>query len=65
MTSKVDWTKYFKIDLEKNNKFINLLGAKKIYAMGLMPIRGPMGFRKLDYEFTEKELDVKKVMSKI
>ncbi len=49
MVRKVDWIKYFKIDLEENKKFINLLGAKKVYAMGLMPIRGPMSFRKLEF----------------
>jgi len=33
--------------------------------MGLMPVRGVEGFRKLDYEFAEKKLDVIEVMNKL
>ena len=65
MGGKVDWSKYFHVEQEKFNSFINAFGAKKFYAMGLMPIRGPKGFRKLDYEFAEKELNVKEIMDKL
>ncbi|MHA1717967.1 MAG: hypothetical protein ACTSWX_07870 [Promethearchaeota archaeon] len=30
------------------------LGDKKIYSQALMPVRGPKGFRKLDYEFVNQ-----------
>lgn len=63
MTKDVDWSKYFNFDLEKIKEIQDRFGAKKIYAMGLMPVRGPKGFRKLDYEFTEK-LDILSIMDK-
>jgi len=63
MGRKVDWSKYFKIEQHKIDAFIQHFGAKKIYAMGVMPIRGPKGFRKLDYEFAEKGLNVTKIMN--
>ena len=65
MVRKLDWSKYFRIEQEKINNLIFHLGAKKVYAMGLMPIRGPKGFRKLDYEFAEKNLNVSKIMKKL
>ncbi len=65
MVRKVDWSKYFKIDKEQIEVFFNAFGAKKVYAMGLMPIRGPKGFRNLDYEFAEKGLDVIEIMDKL
>ncbi|MFW9939158.1 MAG: hypothetical protein ACFFD5_16045, partial [Candidatus Thorarchaeota archaeon] len=65
MTKQIDWSKYFRIDENKIEQFKKKFGAKKIYAMGLMPVRGPKGFRKLDYEFAEKGLNVKEVMDKL
>ncbi|MFX1556826.1 MAG: hypothetical protein ACFFC9_06195 [Promethearchaeota archaeon] len=65
MTKQIDWSKYFRIDENKIEQFKKKFGAKKIYAMGLMPVRGPKGFRKLDYEFAEKGLNVKEVMNKL
>jgi len=65
MVRKVDWSKYFKIDKEQIEVFFNAFGAKKVYAMGLMPIRGPKGFRNLDYEFAEKDLNVIEIMDKL
>ena len=65
MTKQVDWSKYFRIDENVVEKFKKRFGANKVYAMGLMPVRGPKGFRKLDFEFAEKELNVKEVMDKL
>ncbi len=65
MKRKVDWSEYFTFDLEKNEEFRKAFGAKKIFGMGIMPIRGPKGFRKLDYEFAEKYLNVNKIMDKL
>jgi len=62
---KIDWEKYFKFDLELNTQILKSFGFKKIYAMGLMPVRGPEGFRRLDYDFAEKKLNVKKIMDKL
>ncbi len=39
-------------------------GSKKIFAQSLMPVRGPEGFRKLDYEFVEK-LNPTEIISKV
>jgi hypothetical protein len=44
---------------------MELVRTTKIYAMALMPVRGPKGFRKLDYEFAERKLNVREVMDKI
>ncbi|MHA1508436.1 MAG: hypothetical protein ACTSO6_07025, partial [Promethearchaeota archaeon] len=52
-------------DPEKTKALKSAFKANKIYAMGLMPVRGPRGFRKLDYEYAEKELNVKEVMDKL
>ena len=30
------------------------LGDEKVYSQALMPVRGPQGFRKLDYEFVNQ-----------
>jgi hypothetical protein len=65
MTSNIKWSKYFKIDQDQVKVFFNAFGADKVFAMGLMPIRGPKGFRKLDYEFAEKELNVNEIMDKL
>ncbi|MFX0154931.1 MAG: hypothetical protein ACFE9Q_10425 [Candidatus Hodarchaeota archaeon] len=65
MVRKLDWSKYFKIEQSKIETIKNAIGVKKIYAMGLMPIRGPKGFRKLDYEFAERDLNVIKIMKQL
>ncbi len=65
MVKKLDWSKHFKIDQHKVDALIKHFGVKKIYAMGLMPIRGPKGFRKLDYEFAEKRLNIIEIMRKL
>jgi len=65
MVNKVDWSNYFTFNKDKIIDLRNKFGANKIYAMGLMPVRGPIGFRKLDYEFAEKKLNVLEVMDKL
>jgi hypothetical protein len=60
MKTSIEWSKYITYDKKKDH-VIN----KKIFAMGLMPIRGPKGFRKLDYEFAEKDLKPKEVIKKL
>jgi hypothetical protein len=62
---KVEWSKYFKKDSEKLQNIIRTFGANKIYAMGLMPVRGSKGFRKLDYEFAEHSLNINKIMNRL
>ncbi len=61
----IDWSQYFSIDPQKNEMVKRNFGAEKIYGMGLMPVRGPSGFRKLDYEFAEKKLNVKEILDKL
>ncbi|MFX1569906.1 MAG: hypothetical protein ACFFCV_16250 [Promethearchaeota archaeon] len=65
MVRKLDWSKYFRIEQHKIDAFFKHFGVNKIYAMGLMPIRGPKGFRKLDYEFAEKDLNILEIMNKL
>ncbi|MGQ4873043.1 MAG: hypothetical protein ACP6IY_03110 [Promethearchaeia archaeon] len=65
MTKKIDWSKFFKIDPKKIEDIIGKFGFKKVFGMGLMPVRGRKGFRELNYEFAEKELNPKKIMDKI
>jgi len=65
MVRKVDWSKYFRVEEEQIERFYNAFGAKKVYAMGLMPIRGKKGFRKLDYEFAENKLNIIEIMDKL
>ncbi|MFX0057060.1 MAG: hypothetical protein ACFE85_01255 [Candidatus Hodarchaeota archaeon] len=65
MVNQIDWSRYFRIDKKKIEEFKRNFGANKIYAMGLMPVRGPAGFRKLDYEFAEKGLNIDEVMDKL
>ena len=65
MVKDVDWSKYFQLDSLKIEETQKRLGAKKLFATALMPIRGPIGFRKLDYEFAEKTLNIKKIMDKV
>jgi hypothetical protein len=62
MDKKIKWSRYFKIDTEKQSSMLKEFGLEKIFGMGLMPVRGSRGFRKLDYEFAEKMLNVKEVM---
>ena len=40
------------------------LGDKKIYSQALMPVRGPQGFRKLDYEYVN-QINPKEIIDKI
>ncbi len=65
MVRKVEWSKYFRVEEEQRKLFYNAFGADKVYAMGLMPIRGKKGFRKLDYEFAEIGLNIIKIMDKL
>ncbi|NVM36264.1 MAG: hypothetical protein HWN81_11770 [Candidatus Lokiarchaeota archaeon] len=65
MVKKIEWSKYLNIEQHKIESFNKVFGANKTYAMGLMPIRGPKGFRKLDYEFAEKGLNVAEIMNKL
>ncbi len=65
MKRKFDWSEYIEFDPKKLETVTSAFGVKKIYAMGLMPVRGPIGFRKLDYEFAEKKLNVIGVMNKL
>ncbi|GAI68564.1 unnamed protein product, partial [marine sediment metagenome] len=65
MKRKFDWSEYIEFDTKKFEIVTSALGVKRIYAMGLMPVRGVEGFRKLDYEFAEKKLDVIEVMNKL
>ncbi len=44
--------------------FRQRFGTKKIFAQCLMPIRGPHGFRKLDYEFVD-QINPTEIISKI
>jgi len=57
------WSKYLNYDV--NNPIYEKLESTKIFAMGLMPVRGPKGFRKLDYEFAEKDLKPIEVIKKL
>jgi len=48
------WKKYWNPPVELIEKTRKRFKAEKIFAMGLMPVRGSSGFRKLDYEFAKK-----------
>jgi len=65
MTKNVNWTNYFDFDLAKVENMRTRIGTYKIFGMGLMPVRGPHGFRKLDYEFVDNELNVVQIMDKL
>ncbi|MFX0073951.1 MAG: hypothetical protein ACFE96_00805 [Candidatus Hermodarchaeota archaeon] len=65
MKRKVDWSKYLQIEPDKFRGLTAAFDVNKIFAMGLMPVRGPQGFRKLDYEFAEKRLNVVEIMDKL
>lgn len=63
MRTKNEWLNYFGTDSAQYNQIKNNFGVEKFLGMGLMPIRGPKGFRKLDYEFARDNLNVKNVMN--
>jgi hypothetical protein len=65
MGKRINWSKYFDIDISQHNQIKRFFGVNNFLGMGLMPIRGPKGFRKLDYEFASKQLDVEEVMNKL
>ncbi|MBY9016086.1 MAG: hypothetical protein KGD68_10375 [Candidatus Lokiarchaeota archaeon] len=65
MKGVFNWSDYYKTDPEKISALKTAFKANKIYAMGLMPVRGSRGFRKLNYEYAEKELNVKEVIGKL
>lgn len=48
-----------------NDTILKTFGSNKIFAMGLMTVRGPVGFRKLDYEFAEKKLNIKEILDRL
>jgi hypothetical protein len=65
MPNQIKWSEFTAFNDEKIKNLRIKLGTNKIFAMGLMPVRGPIGFRKLDYEFAEKKLDVIGIMDKL
>ncbi|GAG79422.1 unnamed protein product [marine sediment metagenome] len=65
MKSIIDWSKYYRLESDKIRAFKTAFDVNKIYAMNLMAVRGPKGFRKLDYEFAEKRLNVVEIMDKL
>lgn len=64
MVKTINWSRYFNFNQTKRQELQDKFGLKKIYAMGLMPVRGTEGFRELDYEFAKK-INVKEVMDKL
>ncbi|TFG25222.1 MAG: hypothetical protein EU533_01310, partial [Promethearchaeota archaeon] len=65
MIKSVNWSQYFDFNEEELINFRKTFGARKVFAMGLMPVRGIKGFRKLDYEFAENSLNVLKIMENL
>jgi hypothetical protein len=65
MKAPIEWSKYMNYDKGKIELFSKSLVSKKVFAMGLMPVRGPKGFRKLDYKFAEKDLNPQEIMQKL
>ena len=65
MKRNFNWSEYIEFDPKKFETVTSAFGVKRIYAIGLMPVRGAEGFRKLDYEFAEKKLNVIEVMDKL
>jgi hypothetical protein len=65
MVDEIDWSKYMTYTNNQIENVREIFGANKVFAMGLMPVRGPIGFRKLDYEFAEKNLNVISIMNKL
>jgi hypothetical protein len=55
------WKKYWNPPQDLIKKAQKSFNAEKVFAMGLMPVRGPSGFRKLDYNFAEN-LPVKDII---
>ncbi|MHA1491818.1 MAG: hypothetical protein ACTSRI_19465 [Promethearchaeota archaeon] len=60
-----NWFNYFAFNQKNIEQISKIFGAPKLYAMGLMPVRGAIGFRKLDYEFAEKRLNIKVIMNQL
>ncbi|MBD3353946.1 MAG: hypothetical protein GF364_20860, partial [Candidatus Lokiarchaeota archaeon] len=58
------WSQYWKPSEEKINLLKRSFEAEKVLGMGLMPVRGNKGFRKLDYEFAKK-LPVNEIMDRL
>lgn len=50
---------------EQMTAFRAKFGGKKVYAHCLMPVRGTVGFRKLDYEYPKEQLNPVEVINKI
>ncbi|GAB4308391.1 MAG: hypothetical protein Kow0069_06610 [Promethearchaeota archaeon] len=48
------------------SKILEMTGGERAFAMAVMPVRGPKGFRKLDYEFAAdpRRLNVKEIVEK-
>ncbi|MFO7795829.1 MAG: hypothetical protein R6W84_06720 [Promethearchaeia archaeon] len=65
MRKHINWSKYFTLYEEKLKFIKKKIGTERIYAMAIMPVRGPKGFRKLDYEFAEKQLNIKEIMDRL
>jgi hypothetical protein len=65
MPKVIDWSNYFEFNEKKFKNIMDIFGKKKIFAMGVMAVRGPKGFRKLNYEFAEKMLNVNEIMDKL
>ena len=65
MKNNFDWSKYIKLESDKIKTLTSTFDANQIFAMGLMPVRGPKGFRKLDYEFANKKSNVIEIMDKL
>ncbi|MHA2287873.1 MAG: hypothetical protein ACXABG_03705 [Promethearchaeota archaeon] len=65
MKSNFDWSKYLQLEPDKVKILTLAFDVKNVFAMGLMPVRGPKGFRKLDYEFAAKQLNVVEIMDKL
>ncbi len=65
MNYSFDWSKYLKLESDKVRALTLAFDVKTIFAMGLMVVRGKRGFRKLDYEFAEKELNAIDIMDKL
>lgn len=65
MGSGIKWSEYFSFADEKLTYIKQKIGLDNIFAMAVMHVRGNEGFRKLDYEFAENQLDIKKIMDKL
>ena len=54
-----------KLREEQMASFRMKFGEKKVFAQCLMPVRGTVGFRKLDYEYPKDKLNPTEVINKI